>query len=111
MCNIERRHQEEQPSEIILNLDQWLRRKCHLKVFLIWSSGSPFVQGLKHLCHFGRGYQEEQFCEITLNLGQWFRRKYCLKAFLIWISSSPFVQWSVTICAILVGVFRVYTGK
>ena len=26
---------EEQPCEIILNLDQWFRRKCCLKVFLI----------------------------------------------------------------------------
>ena len=30
---------------MILNLDQWFRRKCRLKVFLIWISGSPFVQG------------------------------------------------------------------
>ena len=44
LCNIGRRHHEEHPCEIILNLDQWFRRKCRLKVFLIWSSGSPFVQ-------------------------------------------------------------------
>ena len=44
LCNIGRRHHEGQPCEIILNLDQWFRRKCCLKVFLIWSSGSPFVQ-------------------------------------------------------------------
>ena len=37
-------------------------------VFLIWSSGSPFVQWSVTM------YQEEQFCEIILSLGQWFRR-------------------------------------
>ena len=42
--NFGRRHHEEQSCEIILNLDQWFRRKCRLKVFFIWSSGSPFVQ-------------------------------------------------------------------
>ena len=50
LCNIERRHHEEQPCEIILNLDQWFRRKCSLKVFLIWSSGSPFVQRSVTIC-------------------------------------------------------------
>ena len=39
-----RRYHEEQFCEIILNLDQWFRRKCCLKVFLIWISDSPFVQ-------------------------------------------------------------------
>ena len=28
--------------KIILNLDQWFRR-CHLKIFLIYSSGDHFV--------------------------------------------------------------------
>ena len=44
MCNIVGRHQEEQSCEIILNLDQKFRKKCHSKVFLILSSGGPFVQ-------------------------------------------------------------------
>ena len=48
--NIGRRHHEEHSCEIILNLDQWFRRKCHLKVFLIWSSGSPFVQRSVTIC-------------------------------------------------------------
>ena len=30
--------------EIILNLDQWFKRRSLLKIFLIWSSGGPFVQ-------------------------------------------------------------------
>ena len=46
LCNIERRHHEEQPCEIILNLDQWFRTKYRLKVFLIWSSGSPLFSGV-----------------------------------------------------------------
>ena len=55
-----RGHHEEQPCEFILNLDQWFRRKCCLKVFLIWSSGSSFVQrSVTRLCNFGRGYEEE----------------------------------------------------
>ena len=44
LCNGGRRYHEKQFFDIILNLDQWFRRKCHLKVFLIWSSGSPFVR-------------------------------------------------------------------
>ena len=49
LCNFGRRHHEEQFCEI-LNLDQWFRRKCHLMVFLIWSSGSPFVQRSITIC-------------------------------------------------------------
>ena len=33
LCSVDQSH-----------LDQWFRRKCCLDVFLIWSSGSPFVQ-------------------------------------------------------------------
>ena len=43
LCNFGKRDYEEQLCEIILNLDQWFRR-CHLKIFLIWSSSGPFVQ-------------------------------------------------------------------
>ena len=43
MCNFGRRY-EEQFCEIILNLDQWFRRNCHSKVFLICISDIPFVQ-------------------------------------------------------------------
>ena len=66
---------EEQLCEIILNLDQWFRRRCLLKIFVFWSSGSPFCSEERNqLCNFGRGYQEEQLCEIILNLDKWFRR-------------------------------------
>ena len=76
LCSIGRRHHEEQYCKIILNLDQWFKRKCRLKVFLIWSSGSPFVQQSITICAiFGRGYSGEQFCEI---ITQWNRTIYVL---------------------------------
>ena len=49
LSNSCRRHHEEQLYEIILNLDQWFRR-YRLKIFLIWSSGSPFVQQSGTIC-------------------------------------------------------------
>ena len=56
LCNFGRRHHEEQSCEIILNLDQWFRRKCRLKVFLFWSSGSPSVHQSITICAiFGKG--------------------------------------------------------
>ena len=42
MCKIGRGHYEEHFCEILLNLDQWFKSKCRLKIFLIKSSGSPF---------------------------------------------------------------------
>ena len=50
LCNFGRRHHEEQFCEIILNLDQWFRRRSCLKIFLIWSSDSPFVQQNGTIC-------------------------------------------------------------
>ena len=38
-----RGYYEEQFHEIIFNLDKSFRRRCILKIFLIWSSGDPFV--------------------------------------------------------------------
>ena len=46
LCNFGRRYHEEQFCEIILNLGQWFRRECCLKVFLIWSSDSPLFNGV-----------------------------------------------------------------
>ena len=50
VCNFGRGYYEEQSCEIILNLDQWLMRKCLLKIFLIWRSGGPFVQRGGTIC-------------------------------------------------------------
>ena len=52
LCNFGRRHHEILFCEIILNLDQWFRRKCHLKVFLIWISGSPLFSGVEPYVQF-----------------------------------------------------------
>ena len=43
-------HHEEQFFEIILNMDQWLSRRCRLKISLIWSPGGPFVQQSHTIC-------------------------------------------------------------
>ena len=49
LCNFGRGHHEEHFSEIILNLDQWFRR-CHLKIFHVHSSGSPFILRSGTIC-------------------------------------------------------------
>ena len=49
LCNFGRRHHEEQSCEIILNLDQWFRRRW-LKIFIIKSSGNPIVQQSGTIC-------------------------------------------------------------
>ena len=62
----------EQFCEIILNLDN-LFRKCHFKVFLIWSSGSPSVQ------------QSITFCAILV---EGIMRNNSVNLFYIWASGS-----------------------
>ena len=51
LCNFGRGHYEEQFCEIIFNLGQWFRRRCHLKDFfsgalaaLLFSGADPFMQ-------------------------------------------------------------------
>ena len=51
LCNFGKGYQEEQFCEIILNLDQWFRRRCHLKDFLsgalaahVFGGAKPFMQ-------------------------------------------------------------------
>ena len=50
LCNFGRRHHEDQFCDIISNLDLWFRRRCRLKIYLIWSSGGPFVQWSGTIC-------------------------------------------------------------
>ena len=50
LYNFGRRNHEEQFCEIISNLVQWFKRRCRLKIFLIWSSGCPFVQRSETIC-------------------------------------------------------------
>ena len=49
ILNYGRGYYEEHFCEIILNLYQWFRR-CLFKIFLIWSSGGPFVQWSRSIC-------------------------------------------------------------
>ena len=49
LCNYGRGYQEEQFCEMVLNLDQF-RKRCLLKIFLIWSCGSPFVKLSGTIC-------------------------------------------------------------
>ena len=49
LCNLGRRHHEEQFCEIIFNLDKWFMR-CRLKIYLIKSSGGSFAQGSVIIC-------------------------------------------------------------
>ena len=44
LCNFGKEHYKEQLYDIILNLDQWFRSICLLKIFIIWSPCGPFVQ-------------------------------------------------------------------
>ena len=51
LCNFGRRHHEKQFCEIILNLEQWFRKRSHLKYFLsralvalLCIGEEPFVQ-------------------------------------------------------------------
>ena len=74
LCNFGRRHHEEQFCEIILILYRWFRRKCLLKIFLIWSSGCPFVQR-----------SGTKICAILV---EDIIRSHSVKSFLIWTSGS-----------------------
>ena len=75
LCNFGKGHHEHF-CEIILNLNQWLKR-CHLKDFL--PRAPTALIGRNNLCNFGRGHYGEQSCETDLNLDQWLRRQCCLK--------------------------------
>ena len=60
LCNFSRGRHEDKFCDIVLNLDQWFRRRCNLKTFLIYSSGDPFVQLSGTIfCIFGRSHHGE----------------------------------------------------
>ena len=50
LINLGREHHEVYFYEIILNLDKWFRRRRSLTIFLISSSGGPFVQRSETIC-------------------------------------------------------------
>ena len=85
MCNFGRGYKEEQFCGIILNLYQWFKRRCLLKIFSsgalaahLFSRAEPFVQ-------FDRGHYEE-LGPVVLEM--------LFKIFLIWSFGGPSVQWS-----------------
>ena len=100
LCNFGRKYYEEQFCEIILNLDEWFRRRCLLKIFLIWSSGDPFVQQSRIICAIlVEGIKRNLIGEIILNLDLWFSRCH-LKDFLsgalaalLYSGAESFVQF------------------
>ena len=71
--------QEEQFCEIILILDQWFRRRCHLKYFLSGNLAALVFVGAELFSCLGRGHYCKPSCEVILNLDLWFRKRCCLK--------------------------------
>ena len=84
LCNFGRRHIEEQSCEIILNLDQSFRRKCRLKVFLIWCPGSPFVQWSVSICAILLEGIMETILLNYFEFGSVVQEEMSFKRFLIW---------------------------
>ena len=64
LCNFGRECYEEQFCEIILNLGQWFRRRCHLKDFISGALVSLRLGGAHRLCNFERGHHGEHSCEV-----------------------------------------------
>ena len=64
LCNFGRGYYEKQFCEIILNLVQWLRRRCGLKEFYLefWRPSSAVERN--SLCNFERGHYGEHTCEV-----------------------------------------------
>ena len=58
-CNFKRRYQESQFCEIILNSDQWFRRRCHLKYFFSGALAAYYSVEWNHLCNVERGHNGE----------------------------------------------------
>ena len=102
LCNFGRGHYDEYFCEIILNFDQWLKRRCHIKKFyfkLQW----PFCSTEQTCwCNVGRGHYGDHACEIIFNFALCFRRRCHLKIFLknyilamaaiLFDFAEPFVQ-------------------
>ena len=88
LCNFGRGHYERHFCEIILNLDRWFRRKSHLKLFLIYNSGGPFL--------WQSGTIYAILVEIIMRIISvklfWIKkfRRCCLNLFLIYSSDGNF---------------------
>ena len=76
-------------------------RRCRLKIFLIWSSGGPFVQRRKTICAIWVEGQVKRNNSVKLfYILPVVQEEMSFKRFLIWSSGSPSLRWSKTICAI-----------
>ena len=82
-----------------MNLYLWFMRRYLLIIFLIQSSGGPFVQpsGTIYAILVERSKRNN-----SVNFDQRFRRRCLLKIFIIWSSAGPFIQQIGTNCAIFV---------
>ena len=113
LCNFGRSHHEEQFCEIILNLDQWFRSRCLIKMFLIWSSEGHFVQLSGTI--FVRGIKWNKFFEIILSFGPVVQEEISLKDISYIELCQPLFQQSKIICAILeegiMSIVRQYSGE
>ena len=66
--------------EIILKSVYWPRRRCHLKVFSIFRSGSHFVQWSRTiLANLVEGHPRNISVKLFLKSGHWSRRRCHLK--------------------------------
>ena len=62
LCIFGRGNHEEQFFEITFNLDQWLRRRCHLKISYLELWQLLCLAEQNRLCNWGRRHQKELSC-------------------------------------------------
>ena len=97
LCNLGRRHHEEQFCEIILNLDQYVVQEMLFKDISYLELGGPFVQSSRTICAiFGEGIKRNNSVKFILNMDQWFRRchlKDFLSGALVFRGAEPFMQF------------------
>ena len=101
LCKFGRGYYEEQFWGTILNLDQWFRRRCRLKIFLIWSSGGPFVQRSRTVCAILEDGIKGNNSVKLFWIEPVVQEEMSFKRFLIWSSYRCPVWWIGTNCTIL----------
>ena len=73
LCNFDSGHYENYFREIILNLNEWFRRRCSFKIFLIYSPGGHCVQRGEPIGAIFVESIMRNISEIILNWDQLFR--------------------------------------
>ena len=90
-----------------MNLDQWFRRRCILKIVLIWNSGGPFAQWNGTICAILIEGIKRNNSVNYYKFEPVVQEEMPFQRFLIWNSGNPPVKWSRTICVISVeGIMR-----